>query len=201
MSAVQTLPKPFGVSDRPDHYKNFLVMPGEHKVSWEPAEIATLLGSCVSACVWDRKRKVGGMNHFMLPDAPADTGVGAQTLPMRYGLYAMEQLINDLMMMGCKKESLVAKVFGGANMTGASSDSNIGRRNSEFVLNFLEKDRIPLVSVDLGGLHSRRIRFLTDTGKVRVYKVPSADQRALQQENFYSLKIKNAPDVGDITFF
>lgn len=193
--------KTFGASAQPLHYKRFLVMPGEHKVSWEAAEIATLLGSCVAACIWDRKRHVGGLNHFMLPDAPPDHSLSGQTMPLRYGLYAMEQLVNDLLMMGCKRENLQAKVFGGANMTGACGSANIGRRNSEFVLGFLERDNIPIISVDLGGSHSRRIRFLTDTGKVRVYKVPNADVRAVQQENQYSLKIKNAPVTGDITFF
>lgn len=179
------------------------VMPGEHFVSWDPAEIFTLLGSCVAACIWDTKRHIGGMNHFMLPDVPvAKADLSEGSYPLRYGLYAMERLINDLLLMGAKRENLIAKVFGGANMTGATGSANVGRRNSEFVLDFLRRDGIKVTGVDLGGTHCRRIRFLTDTGKVRVYRRDANDSAAVARENQYSLKIKSTPEKGgDIVFF
>lgn len=179
------------------------VMPGEHFVSWEPAEIFTLLGSCVAACIWDSKRKIGGMNHFMLPDVPAENmDLSKGSYPLRYGLFAMERLVNDLLVMGSKRENLVVKVFGGANMTGASGSANVGKRNSEFVLDFLRRDNIRVAGVDLGGIHCRRIRFLTDTGKVRVYRRDAGDNKAIEREAQYSLKIKSDPDKGgDIVFF
>lgn len=179
-----------------------IVMPGEYFVSWAPAEITTLLGSCVSACLWDSHRKIGGLNHFMLPDSPADsTSLGDKTKSLRYGLYAMECLINDLLTMGAKREFLTAKVFGGANITGVLNTQHVGRRNAEFVNEFLRKDKIKVVASDLGGPHSRRIRFNTQTSAVRVERVASANSAALQQERRYSEKINNDPVNGDIVFF
>ena len=183
------------------NYSKHIVLPGQHCVSWDPAEIATLLGSCVAACIWDQKRHIGGMNHFMLPDAPPEGTVNDASFPLRYGLHAMERLINDLLMMGAKRETLLAKVFGGGNITGASGKVNVGRRNSEFVLDFLRKDKIRVGAIDLGGMHSRRIRFYTDTGKVRVYRVGAANQQARQLEDQYRLQIKSTPEQGDTVFF
>lgn len=179
------------------------IMPGEHAVSWEPAEISTLLGSCVAACIWDSHRRIGGMNHFMLPDVPVShqTNTSDASRPLRYGLYAMERLINDLLVMGAKRENLVAKVFGGANISGALGEHNIGRRNSEFVLEFLKKDQIKIGAVDMGGIHSRRVKFYTDSGKVRVFGVAVADRIAAQQERRYSESIRRDPVSGDIEFF
>lgn len=179
-----------------------IIMPGDYFVSWAPAEIATLLGSCVSACVWDSHRKIGGLNHFMLPDSPSEArSLGDKTKSLRYGLYAMECLINDLLTMGAKREHLTAKVFGGANITGALHTQHVGRRNAEFVIDFLRKDRIKVVASDLGGPHSRRIRFNTQTSAVRVERVASANSAALQQEKRYSEKINKDPVNGDIVFF
>lgn len=179
------------------------IMPGEHAVSWEPAEITTLLGSCVAACIWDSHRHIGGMNHFMLPDVPTAHHLNTSdpSRPLRYGLYAMERLINDLLVMGAKRENLIAKVFGGGNISGALGEHNIGRRNSEFVLEFLKKDQIKIGAVDMGGIHSRRIKFYTDSGKVRVFGVAVADRIAAQQERRYSESIRKDPVSGDIEFF
>jgi len=179
------------------------IMPGEHAVSWEPAEISTLLGSCVAACIWDSHRHIGGMNHFMLPDVPVShqSDTSDSSRPLRYGLYAMERLINDLLVMGAKRENLVAKVFGGGNISGALGEHNIGRRNSDFVLDFLKKDQIKVAAVDMGGIHSRRVKFYTDSGKVRVFGVAVADRMAAQQERRYSESIRKDPVSGDIVFF
>jgi len=179
------------------------IMPGEHAVSWEPAEISTLLGSCVAACIWDSHRHIGGMNHFMLPDVPVShqSDTSDSSRPLRYGLYAMERLINDLLVMGAKRENLVAKVFGGGNISGVLGEHNIGRRNSDFVLEFLKKDQIKIGAVDMGGIHSRRVKFYTDSGKVRVFGVAVADRIAAQQERRYSESIRKDPVSGDIVFF
>lgn len=177
-------------------------MPGEYYVSWAPAEIATLLGSCVTACLWDSRRKIGGLNHFMLPDSPSEVhSLADKTKSLRYGLYAMEVLINDLLAMGAKREHLSAKVFGGANITGALTTQHIGRRNAEFVTNFLYKDKIRVLAADLGGPHSRRILFNTQSNAVRVERVASANSAALKQEKRYSEKINKDPVNGDIVFF
>ncbi len=179
-----------------------LIMPGEHHVSWAPAEISTLLGSCVSACLWDRRHQIGGMNHIMLPDAPVQSGeLGERTKSLRYGLYAMERLINDLLVMGAKREDLTAKVFGGANISGALTAQHVGKRNADFVLEFLRKDQIKLLACDIGGTQSRRIRFNTYTNEVRVERTVSVNSIALAQEQRHSKKINNDPVTGDIVFF
>jgi chemotaxis protein CheD len=179
-----------------------MIMPGEYHVSWAPAEITTLLGSCVAACLWDSHRKIGGMNHFMLPDSPNEAhSLGDRTKSMRYGLYAMEVLVNDLLTMGAKREHLQAKVFGGANITGALNTQHVGKRNAEFVIDFLYRDKIKVVASDLGGPHSRRVRFNTQISAVRVERVASANSAAIQQETRYSEKINKDPVNGDIVFF
>ncbi|NJM32278.1 MAG: chemotaxis protein CheD [Limnobacter sp.] len=188
-----------------------LVMPGECYASWQPAEISTLLGSCVAACLYDKRLNIGGMNHFMLPDSPepvrAELAASAQpamphsltsSAPFCYGLAAMQKLIEDLMQMGAKREHLVAKVFGGANMTDCNTLAHIGKRNCEFVMRFLQQEGIRLCAADLGGVTSRRVRFYTDTGAVRVYNLPVANLRVLEQEKQYHLKMRKGPD-GHVT--
>lgn len=179
------------------------ILPGDYAVSWTPAELNTLLGSCVAACLWDKKRQIGGMNHFMLPDTPkADLcNLSESTRSLRYGLYAMERLVNDLLMMGAKRANLVAKVFGGADITGALTHDNVGHRNGEFVLRFLKTDGIDVVAADLGGDHSRRIKMMTDTGKVRVYRLPRADLAAIEQENSYRKSLSVKPVEGKLVYF
>lgn len=179
-----------------------VVMPGEHFVSWDPVEIFTLLGSCVSVCIWDSKRQIGGMNHIMLPDLPPSGGQASDhTKPLRYGLYAMERLLNDLFAIGAKREHLVAKVFGGANMTGALQSQHVGKRNGQFVTDFLARDRIHIAGQDLGGVHSRKIRFNTHSGSVRLERVPNADDMARQQEKRYQEKLRQDPVIGGVVFF
>lgn len=171
--------KPFGL-------KRVNIMPGEHCVSWSAVEMITVLGSCVSACIWDIRLKIGGMNHFMLPDLPS-VGKEAeeQGKPLRYGTYAMERLINDLSVMGSKREHMVAKVFGGANMTHALNSHNIGQRNAEFVIEFLAKEGIRVESADLLGAHSRRLIFYSDSGVAYVRKMVAVDEVVRQQEKRY----------------
>lgn len=182
--------------------KRTVIMPGEHCVSWSPAEVVTLLGSCVAACIWDSKLKIGGMNHFMLPDPPAvQKNLTDQTKSLRYGLYAMERLINDLLVMGAKRENLIAKVFGGANMTNVLSSQNIGQRNAGFVIDFLQKDQIRIHVADLLGSHSRRIEFNTQTGLAVVNKVIAADFVIAQQEKRYRTTVNKDPVIGQIVFF
>jgi chemotaxis protein CheD len=190
------------VDQAPQPVVRQLIMPGEHCVSWAAAEISTLLGSCVAACLWDSRLKIGGMNHIMLPDAPARSSeLGEQTKSLRYGLYAMERLINDLLTMGARRDTLTAKVFGGANISGALTTHHVGKRNTDFVLEFLRKDQIKLLATDVGGTQSRRIRFNTHANEVRVERAVSVNSIALAQEQRYSKKINNDPVNGDIVFF
>ncbi|MBL8984489.1 MAG: hypothetical protein JNL26_20045 [Gemmatimonadetes bacterium] len=126
-------------------------------------EIRTVLGSCVAACVYDPAMRVGGMNHFMLP-----SGESADR-PARYGVHAMELLINQVMKLGGERSRLRAKVFGGAAVIRAlKSGADVGRKNSEFIRSFLAAERIPIEAEQLEGDQPLEVRFQTDTARVRV---------------------------------
>jgi len=134
------------------------VVQGSHLVSAErEVVLSTILGSCVAACIRDPVAGVGGMNHFLLPEAPGG-GQGDR----RYGVQAMELLINALLALGARRDRLEAKVFGGARMTAGLTD--IGAKNAEFVRRFLSEDGIPIVGESLGGLLARRVHYTPSTG-------------------------------------
>lgn len=135
------------------------VIQGEHVVSDRPdLVLTTVLGSCVAACLHDPVRRVGGMNHFLLPDMP-----GARDI--RYASAAMEQLVNSLLKMGGRRDRLVAKLFGGARMIKGLPD--IGHRNGEAALAFLKGEGIGVSAQSLGGMQARRVRFWPETGRAQ----------------------------------
>src|SRR5205823_9848306 len=125
------------------HFKNDAVkiLPGEYFVHHEDMLIMTTLGSCIAACLWDRNARIGGMNHFMLPEGAGDSG--------RYGSYAMELLINEMMKRGASRGSMEAKVFGGGQVFSGMSTMNVGERNTRFVIEYLKTERIPILSKDV----------------------------------------------------
>ncbi len=132
-------------------------------VSKVGAEVRTVLGSCVSACLFDPVARIGGMNHFMLPDGHH------ATRPARYGVHAMELLINEIMKAGGDRTRLRAKVFGGASVIAALRSSvDVGRQNSDFIRAFLSAERIPVDAELLAGLNPLEVRFHTESGRVRV---------------------------------
>ena len=117
------------------------VLPNEYYVTDEDLMISTVLGSCVAACIHDPKTGVGGMNHFMLPEGDMQSPASAT---MRYGAFAMEVLINELLKAGASRDRLEAKVFGGGAVLSAMQQMNIGERNGQFVLNYLKTEGIPV---------------------------------------------------------
>ena len=125
------------------------VLPGEYFVADESMVIMTVLGSCIAACLWDSRARVGGMNHFMLPDGDLADASG------RYGSYAMELLINEMLKMGARRETMQAKIFGGAQVMHNFTTMNVGERNTNFVLNYLHTERIPIVSEDVLDIYPR----------------------------------------------
>ncbi|MFO0976192.1 MAG: CheR family methyltransferase [Planctomycetaceae bacterium] len=140
---------------------------GELRASAEPARLTTLVGSCITVCLHDPVARIGGMNHFMLPDSAAG---GRETAT--YGIHAMELLINQLMKLGANRRRLEAKVFGGANVLGrplpSGSMLNIGERNARFAIEFLETENIPVRAQSIGGTRGRQVHFLTHTGQAFV---------------------------------
>lgn len=142
------------------------VTQGESHVSTDPNVVmTTVLGSCIAACIRDPQAGVGGMNHFLLPDAGDGRGGDA----VRYGAYAMELLINDLLKRGARRERLEAKIFGGAKLFDGLSD--VGASNSAFAERFLRDEGIPIVSSSTGGVSARRVEFWPTSGRVRQHLV------------------------------
>lgn len=151
------------------------VLPNEYYVTDEDLMISTVLGSCVAACIHDPVTGVGGMNHFMLPEGDMQSPASAT---MRYGAFAMEVLINELLKAGAVRDRLEAKVFGGGAVLSAMQQMNIGERNGEFVLNYLRTEGIPVKAQDLGDVHARRINYFPRDGRVMVRKMAPHHQRA-----------------------
>ena len=159
------------------HFKNeaVKVLPGEFFVYDEDVLIMTTLGSCIAACLWDRQAKVGGMNHFMLPEG---TGQGDNSSG-RYGSYAMELLINEMMKKGASRLTMEAKVFGGGAVISGMNTINVGERNTQFVLDYLKTERIPIVSRDVLDVYPRKVCFLPASGKAMVKRLAPANAEAV----------------------
>lgn len=138
------------------------VIQGEHRIGRGEHEVlTTVLGSCVACCLHDPVHRVGGMNHFLLPD-----GAGGPGEPARYGLQAMELLINALLRAGSRKPDLEAKLFGGARMRDGLG--GIGAANAAFARRFLEDEEITCIASSLGGTRARRVRFWPGTGRAQM---------------------------------
>ena len=176
------------------HFKSdaVKVLPGEYFVHDEDLLIMTTLGSCIAACLWDRERRIGGMNHFMLPD----TGGGAADSG-RYGSFAMELLINEMMKRGASRGSLEAKVFGGGAVISGMNSINVGERNTSFVMDYLKTERIPVVSKDVLDVHPRKVCFFAASGKAMVKRLQPANADALLvQERVAAQKAMSPATAG-----
>jgi chemotaxis protein CheD len=160
------------------HFKNDAVkiLPGEYFVHNEDILILTTLGSCIAACLWDRNARVGGMNHFMLPEGG---GPGCDNDSGRYGSYAMELLINEMMKRGASRGSMEAKVFGGGQVIAGMTSMNVGERNTQFVIDYLKTERIPVLSKDVLDVYPRKVCFLPASGKAMVKRLAPANVDAL----------------------
>lgn len=177
------------------------LLPGEYEASGDGLLLVTVLGSCVSACLRDRKTGIAGMNHFMLPDQGSSNS--DRLMPARFGTHAMELLINDMLKLGANRNTLEAKVFGGGNVIAGMTTVNIGQRNAGFVRAFLAQENIPIVAEDLGLDVARKIYFFTDTGKVMVKKI-NPQQTLVQEEESYRRRIDRDTEQkhgGDIDLF
>ncbi|PRG17580.1 chemoreceptor glutamine deamidase CheD [Burkholderia multivorans] len=156
------------------------LLPNEFYTTADDMVLTTVLGSCVAACLHDPFAGIGGMNHFMLPDDGADAGAPASE-SMRYGAYAMEVLINELIKAGARRDRFEAKVFGGAAVLAGMTTINIGDRNADFVRRYLALERIRITAEDLQGVHPRKVAFMPHTGRAMVKKlrlqVPGVTER------------------------
>ena len=145
------------------------IMPGQFFVASGEVIIATVLGSCVSAVIWDPVTRIGGMNHFMLAASSDENGEEVDC--MRYGQFAMDTLIERVLAQGAMKQSLEAKVFGGGRVLRGFNASDIGDDNAAFVLQYLEERGIPISACNLGDVYPRKLYFFPDSGRVMMRKM------------------------------
>jgi chemotaxis protein CheD len=176
------------------------VFPGEFYVTRQPDEIlVTVLGSCVSACIRDPILGVGGMNHFMLAKGRAG-GWGDDLQSARFGNFAMEKLINELIKAGASRDRMEIKVFGGGNVIDASTA--VGSDNAQFVLRYLEAEGLRCSAEDLGGSHPRRIHYYPATGRVVRRLLGTGETYAItREEREYADRLKQRQPAGEIHLF
>lgn len=176
------------------------ILPGEYYVTGRDMVLVTVLGSCVAACIRDRATGIGGMNHFMLPGS--DTETAPTGTSARYGTYAMELMINQLIKSGAKRSNLEAKVFGGGNVLRGFTVANVGQRNAEFVIDYLQTEKISLLAEDLLGLFPRKVYYFPQTGRTLVKQLRVAhNDTILKRELQYGQRIKNSDVQGDVELF
>ncbi|MCF7929822.1 MAG: chemotaxis protein CheD [Spirochaetales bacterium] len=192
------------------HYHNrfqtdvLIIHPGEYFASADDIIISTVLGSCVAVALYDKVRHMGGLNHFMLANSlqPEEALKDTQG---RYGMYAMELLINELFKMGSRKHDLIAKVFGGAAVLQRKNinANNISNSNVAFALKFLEMEQIPILKKDVGGTEARKIFFYPTTSKVLLKRIVGNLVKPIEEEEESYLKQikKETEKGGEVTFF
>jgi chemotaxis protein CheD len=177
------------------------ILPGEYYVTVRDMLIVTVLGSCVCACIRDKVSGIGGMNHFMLPDSGKDPNnpLGDSA---RYGTYAMEVLINELLKMGANRNNFEAKVFGGGAVLRGFTVGNVGERNAEFVLRFLQTEKIHVAAQDLLDIYPRKVYFFPHTGLVRVKKLKTVhNDTIVNRESEYKTRLLFSKVEGDVELF
>ena len=190
--------------DRHNERWSARILPGEYFVTRNDEIITTVLGSCISACVRDPVLRVGGMNHFMLPEditngssSWLDPSVGLAT---RYGSFAMESLINDLLKLGARRERLEVKLTGGGRILASMTD--VGARNIEFARHWLQLEGLKVAGEDVGETHARRVQYFPTTGRVLMFRLRNLDQgEVVNREKQYQTTLRQAPAGNDVELF
>jgi len=180
------------------------ILPGEYFVTRSDEIITTVLGSCISACVRDPGLRIGGMNHFMLPEditngssAWSDPRAGHST---RYGSFAMESLLNDLMKLGARRDRLEVKLAGGGRILASMTD--VGERNIQFVRNWLSIEGLKIAGEDVGDSYPRRIQYFPASGRVLMFRLRSLDHNAVvSREKEYLSNLRQTPAGNDVELF
>jgi chemotaxis protein CheD len=176
------------------------IYPGQYFVTDRDMVLATVLGSCVAACIRDAAAGVGGMNHFLLPQTFGD--VSPANRSARYGTYAMEVLINRLLQYGARKNTMEAKIFGGGNLIPDLRTAAVGESNARFILDYLGKEGIQVAAKDLLDECARKIYFFPATGRVMVKKLRQLhNDTVLARERDYSRQLQLADLSGGVELF
>ncbi|MBX3684257.1 chemoreceptor glutamine deamidase CheD [Cognatazoarcus halotolerans] len=177
------------------------VLPGEYFVSTRDLVLVTVLGSCVTACIRDREKGIGGMNHFMLPHGGSGEG-SLMSSSARYGAYAMEVLLNHLAKLGARRGALEAKIFGGGRVMASLASSQVGDRNARFVVDYLKLEGIPVVAQDLLDVYPRKVYYFPASGRVMVKKlVKVANDTVAEREREYEARLQGGSVAGEIELF
>jgi len=178
------------------------LLPGEYYVTMNNEVITTVLGSCVSACVRDRVFGVGGMNHFMLPisDGQGWGDADLVSTATRYGNYAMEHMINDILTHGGRRKNLEVKIFGGGQII--ASMTSVGLKNINFVREYIAAEGLALIGEDVGDIYPRKVVYYPKTGRVKVKKLKDMhNDTVIRRERDYQHNIEEKPVEGSIELF
>lgn len=199
--SYQTSPSPNLYFDSTFKMEASKIVPGEYYVTRRDMLLVTVLGSCVAACIRDKTNGIGGMNHFMLPKNMSEES-GWLSSSARYGAYAMEVMINQILKQGAKRENLEAKLFGGAAVIKNMNSMNVGDDNAKFALEYLRKEGITVIAEDLLGELPRKVYYFPKTGKVLVKKLKNfSNNTIISREQEYNTRLSNSRIEGDIEMF
>ncbi|MDQ6619013.1 MAG: chemoreceptor glutamine deamidase CheD [Pseudomonadota bacterium] len=211
--------------DRHFRTRAIKLLPGEYQVAGHGTMLVTVLGSCVAACIRDTRLGIGGMNHFMLPEGSDPCGIATESA--RYGAYAMEVLVNDLLKHGADRRRLEAKVFGGGGVAEPQAADHgtdtkvpkrapsatrlrpapqvwrsVGERNATFVLDFLHSEGIRVAARDLLEVHARKVYYFPHTGRTLVKKLRTLhNDTILERERAYRVRLLAHPVEGHVELF
>lgn len=180
------------------------ILPGEYYVTTNNEAIVTVLGSCVSACIRDTKFGIGGMNHFMLPANKNITheDISSMSNAARYGNFAMEKMINDILKHGGSRENLEVKIFGGGRVLQNMQSLDIGNGNINFVRDYIATENLHLVGEDVGDVFPRKVIYFPLTGKVRVKKLRQMHNKTIiERESSYMSSLEVKPQESDVELF
>jgi chemotaxis protein CheD len=179
------------------------ILPGEFFVTRHDEAITTVLGSCISACIRDTKLRIGGMNHFMLPEdksgGKSSWMEGPTGLATRYGTFAMESLLNELMKLGAVRERLEIKLFGGGRIL--SSMTDVGAKNIDFAHSFLALEEFRIAAEDVGDTCPRHVDYYPYTGKVMLKRLRSLEAQAISHREAEYRRRLAEPPADDVELF
>jgi chemotaxis protein CheD len=176
--------------------------PGDYYVAIADELISTVLGSCVSACIRDRRLRYGGMNHFMLPidESEGNSAWGTDaSSATRFGNVAMERLINAMLKLGSHRGDLEVKLVGGGKVLDAVTD--IGSRNIQFVRNYVRTEELTVIGEDLGETFPRRVIYHPATGAARVKRLTRTDRHVVAHERRYIRNLDRTALTGEVELF
>ncbi|WP_196137325.1 chemoreceptor glutamine deamidase CheD [Aliikangiella sp. G2MR2-5] len=176
------------------------ILPGEFYVTGHDELITTVLGSCISACIRDPVIGIGGMNHFMLPIQNENMAITNLSEAARYGNFAMEQMINDILRNGGKRENLEIKIFGGGKVMKGMTD--VGKRNIQFIRDYIDIEGFKLIAEDVGGNYPRKVLYSPKSGKVMIKKLYTTHNSTIEtrDENYFS-RISKEEVKSDVELF